>query len=174
MSSSNLNVGLLLCCLILHVMWFCKLLLVRIILELLPNSLRFLDDWPWHGIKPSWPSIHWFIHALHPFYNKIKLQLKVAIFVTCVLIIINHFCSCRRQVFWISKQILQLVMEDAIDDWLLGQINWLRREETIAQGIQWLQDVSIEPILSIILYMYSNSVQNYSLAGCLPLNTLLL
>ncbi|XP_038706536.1 uncharacterized protein LOC120002048 isoform X2 [Tripterygium wilfordii] len=46
----------------------------------------------------------------------------------------------RRQVFWISKQILQLVMEDAIDDWLLRQIYLLRREETIAQGIRWVQD----------------------------------
>ncbi|KAK4437825.1 hypothetical protein Salat_0116500 [Sesamum alatum] len=47
----------------------------------------------------------------------------------------------RRQVFWISKQILQLIMEDAIDDWLLRQIQWLRREDVIAQGIRWVQDV---------------------------------
>ncbi|XP_043713559.1 uncharacterized protein LOC122662063 isoform X2 [Telopea speciosissima] len=47
----------------------------------------------------------------------------------------------RRQVFWISKQILQLVMEDAIDDWLLMQIQWLRRDDIIAQGIRWVQDV---------------------------------
>ncbi|KAL3814188.1 hypothetical protein ACJIZ3_015456 [Penstemon smallii] len=47
----------------------------------------------------------------------------------------------RRQVFWISKQILQLVMEDAIDDWLLRQIQWLRREDIIALGIRWVQDV---------------------------------
>ncbi|KAK7308558.1 hypothetical protein VNO77_42175 [Canavalia gladiata] len=51
------------------------------------------------------------------------------------------FCSCRRQVFWISKQILQLVMEDAIDDWLLSEINWLRREDTVALGIRWVQDI---------------------------------
>ncbi|XP_020227112.1 uncharacterized protein LOC109808497 isoform X1 [Cajanus cajan] len=47
----------------------------------------------------------------------------------------------RRQVFWISKQILQLVMEDAIDDWLLSEIHWLRREDTIALGIRWIQDI---------------------------------
>ncbi|XP_058761417.1 uncharacterized protein LOC131634811 [Vicia villosa] len=47
----------------------------------------------------------------------------------------------RRQVFWISKQILQLVMEDAIDDLLLSEIHWLRREETIVQGIRWVQDI---------------------------------
>lgn len=47
----------------------------------------------------------------------------------------------RRQVFWISKQILQLVMEDAIDDWILRQIHWLRRGDVIAQGIRWVQDV---------------------------------
>lgn len=47
----------------------------------------------------------------------------------------------RRQVFWISKQILQLIMEDAIDDWLLRQIHCLRKEDNIAQGIRWIQDV---------------------------------
>ncbi|RAL49379.1 hypothetical protein DM860_012812 [Cuscuta australis] len=47
----------------------------------------------------------------------------------------------RRQVFWISKQILQLMMEDAIDEWLLRQIHWLRREDVIAHGIQWVQNI---------------------------------
>ncbi|KAL8255350.1 hypothetical protein R6Q59_033571, partial [Mikania micrantha] len=47
----------------------------------------------------------------------------------------------RRQVFWISKQILQLMMEDAIDDWLLRQIHWLRRESFVAQGIHLIQDI---------------------------------
>ncbi|KAH9299978.1 hypothetical protein KI387_011561, partial [Taxus chinensis] len=47
----------------------------------------------------------------------------------------------RRQVFWISKQILQLVMEDALDDWLLRQIEWLRRDDVIALGIRWIQSV---------------------------------
>ncbi|XP_027919269.1 uncharacterized protein LOC114177879 [Vigna unguiculata] len=47
----------------------------------------------------------------------------------------------RRQVYWMSKQILQLVMEDAIDDWLVRQIHWLRKEETVAQAIRWVQDV---------------------------------
>lgn len=47
----------------------------------------------------------------------------------------------RRQVFWFSKQILQLVMEDAIDDWLLRQIHWLRRDDVIAVGIGFIQDV---------------------------------
>jgi hypothetical protein len=37
-------------------------------------------------------------------------------------------------------------MEDAIDDWLLRQIYWLLREDTIALGIQWVQDVSTETI----------------------------
>ncbi|TQE01944.1 hypothetical protein C1H46_012442 [Malus baccata] len=47
----------------------------------------------------------------------------------------------RRQVFWMSKQILQLMMDDAIDDWLMRQIHWLRREDIIASGIYWLKDV---------------------------------
>ncbi|KAJ4827426.1 hypothetical protein Tsubulata_011077 [Turnera subulata] len=47
----------------------------------------------------------------------------------------------RRQVFWMSKQILHLIMDDAIDDFLLRQIHWLRSEEIIAQGIRWAQDI---------------------------------
>ncbi|KVI10747.1 Phox-associated domain-containing protein, partial [Cynara cardunculus var. scolymus] len=47
----------------------------------------------------------------------------------------------RRQAFWISKQILQLIMEDAIDDWLIRQIHWLRRDDIVAQGIRWIQEV---------------------------------
>ncbi|GMH23551.1 hypothetical protein Nepgr_025394 [Nepenthes gracilis] len=57
------------------------------------------------------------------------------------IFLLNRRGWIRRQVFWISKQILQLVMEDAIDDWLIKQINWLRREDAIAQGIRWVQDV---------------------------------
>ncbi|MCD9560437.1 hypothetical protein HAX54_019119 [Datura stramonium] len=41
----------------------------------------------------------------------------------------------RRQVFWISKEIMQLMMEDAIDDWLLRQIHWLRRERALLREL---------------------------------------
>lgn len=58
---------------------------------------------------------------------------------------LDPLCSCRRQAFWISKQILQVVMEAVIDDWLLSEIHWLCKEETVAQGIQWVQDVRNEP-----------------------------
>jgi hypothetical protein len=44
-------------------------------------------------------------------------------------------------------------MEDAIDEWLLRQIHWLRKEDTVAQGIQWLQDVSIFKRLLLGHYM---------------------
>lgn len=50
----------------------------------------------------------------------------------------------RRQVFWISKQILQLVMEDAVDDWLLREVCWLRNEDTVAHGIRLAQNVRIK------------------------------
>jgi len=52
-----------------------------------------------------------------------------------------------------SKQILQLVMEDAIDDWLLRQIHWLRKEDTVAQGIRWLQDVRLFKLFLLGHYM---------------------
>uniref|UniRef100_M1CG29 Uncharacterized protein n=2 Tax=Solanum tuberosum TaxID=4113 RepID=M1CG29_SOLTU len=37
-------------------------------------------------------------------------------------------------------------MEEAIDDWLLRQMHWLRREDVIAQGIKWIQDIHKEII----------------------------
>lgn len=69
----------------------------------------------------------------------------------------------RRQVFWISKQILQLVMEDAIDDWLLRQIHWLRRDDIIAQGIRWVQDVRTEPIRHIIFLQKLSELSDINL-----------
>ena len=33
------------------------------------------------------------------------------------------------------------MMEDAIDDWILRQIHWLRNDEVIAQGIRWVHNV---------------------------------
>lgn len=56
--------------------------------------------------------------------------------------------------FWISKQVLHLIMDDAVDDWLLRQIQWLRRDDVIAQGIRLVQDVSIclgQKYLNILL-----------------------
>ncbi|CAM6069457.1 unnamed protein product, partial [Sphagnum tenellum] len=44
----------------------------------------------------------------------------------------------RRQVLWMAKQILQVGLGDAIDDWLLQKIQWLRSEEVVARGIQWV------------------------------------
>lgn len=48
------------------------------------------------------------------------------------------------------------MMEDAIDDWLLWQINWLQRDDIIAQGIHWVQDVRTEKISSVILHFWWN------------------
>ena len=56
--------------------------------------------------------------------------------------------------FWISKQILQLMMEDAFDDWLLRQIHWLRQDGTIALGIDWIKNVR---------YLYSCCFYNPSI-----------
>jgi sorting nexin-13 len=76
-----------------------------------------------------------------------NIQKKIVSFVILIkYAIILSICpggSCRRQVLWISKQILQLVMEDAIDDWILRQINSLRRDDVVSRGILWVQDVWI-------------------------------
>ncbi|KMZ70359.1 hypothetical protein ZOSMA_1G03410 [Zostera marina] len=47
----------------------------------------------------------------------------------------------RRQVLWLSKQILQLMMGDTIDVYLMRPINLLRRDDFIAQMIRRVQDV---------------------------------
>lgn len=65
----------------------------------------------------------------------------------CSLLVAISF---RRQVYWISKQILQMVMEDAIDDWLLNQIQLLRRDDVVAAGIRWVSDVRINLESTII------------------------
>lgn len=64
----------------------------------------------------------------------------------------------RRQVFWIAKQILQLLMEDAIDDWLLRQIQWLKREDVIAYGIRQVQNV----LLTDAIFTSENGFQQQS------------
>ncbi|KAI5079555.1 hypothetical protein GOP47_0005034 [Adiantum capillus-veneris] len=47
----------------------------------------------------------------------------------------------RRQGFWIAKQILQLGMGDAVDDWLVTQIQQLRQEDVVAGSIKSLQEI---------------------------------
>ncbi|CAK9223803.1 unnamed protein product [Sphagnum troendelagicum] len=47
----------------------------------------------------------------------------------------------RRQVLWMAKQILQVGLGDAIDDWLLEKIQWLRSDDIMAAGIQWVRGI---------------------------------
>ncbi|XP_006663235.1 uncharacterized protein LOC102714235 isoform X2 [Oryza brachyantha] len=76
------------------------------------------------GIPPEWTPTNVSVHLLNLVDKVFQLKQRGWI---------------RKQVLWISKQILQLVMEDAIDEWILRQINWLRREEIIVQGTRWIQ-----------------------------------
>ncbi|XP_073292079.1 uncharacterized protein [Primulina huaijiensis] len=45
----------------------------------------------------------------------------------------------RRKVFWVVKQVLQLGMGDAFDDWLIGKIQLLRHGSVVASGIRRLE-----------------------------------
>ncbi|XP_073143933.1 uncharacterized protein [Henckelia pumila] len=45
----------------------------------------------------------------------------------------------RRKVFWVVKQVLQLGMGDAFDDWLIGKIQLLRYGSVVASGIRRLE-----------------------------------
>ncbi|KAF9600583.1 hypothetical protein IFM89_010069 [Coptis chinensis] len=89
-----------------------------------PNTSGLVED-PF-GVPPEWTPPNVSVPLLNLVDNIFQLKRRGWL---------------RRQVFWFSKQILQLVMEDAIDDWLLRQIHWLRRDNVIALGIRWIQDV---------------------------------
>ncbi|CAI9753803.1 unnamed protein product [Fraxinus pennsylvanica] len=47
----------------------------------------------------------------------------------------------RRKAFWVAKQVLQLGMGDAFDDWLIGKIQLLRRGSVVASGIKKLEQI---------------------------------
>ena len=47
----------------------------------------------------------------------------------------------RRKAFWVAKQVLQLGMGDALDDWLVEKIQRLRRGSVIASGIRRVEQV---------------------------------
>ena len=50
-----------------------------------------------------------------------------------------------------AKQILQVGMGDAIDDWLVSQVQFLRREDVVASSINWVKGVYISRTLAIHL-----------------------
>ncbi|GKV43358.1 hypothetical protein SLEP1_g50658 [Rubroshorea leprosula] len=47
----------------------------------------------------------------------------------------------RRKAFWVAKQILQLGMGDALDDWLLDKIQLLRKGSVVASGIERVEQI---------------------------------
>ncbi|XP_051135081.1 uncharacterized protein LOC127254176 [Andrographis paniculata] len=47
----------------------------------------------------------------------------------------------RRKAFWVAKQVLQLGMGDAFDDWLIEKIQHLRRGPVVASGINRLEQI---------------------------------
>ena len=48
---------------------------------------------------------------------------------------------CRRKAFWVAKQVLQLGMGDAFDDWLIEKIQLLRTGSAVASGIKRVEQV---------------------------------
>ncbi|PQM35189.1 uncharacterized protein Pyn_22650 [Prunus yedoensis var. nudiflora] len=47
----------------------------------------------------------------------------------------------RRKAFWVAKQILQLGMGDAFDDWLIEKIQLLRKGRVVASGIKRVEQI---------------------------------
>lgn len=48
----------------------------------------------------------------------------------------------RRQAFWVAKQLLQLGMGDAFDDWLIEKIQLLRKGTVVASAINRVEQVN--------------------------------
>lgn len=48
----------------------------------------------------------------------------------------------RRKAFWVAKQVLQLGMGDAFDDWLMEKIQLLRRGSLVASGVNRVEQVT--------------------------------
>ncbi|CAL0335307.1 unnamed protein product [Lupinus luteus] len=47
----------------------------------------------------------------------------------------------RRKAFWVAKQILQLGMGDAFDDWLIDKIQLLRKGSVVASGVERVERI---------------------------------
>ncbi|KAI3759679.1 hypothetical protein L6452_07673 [Arctium lappa] len=47
----------------------------------------------------------------------------------------------RRKAFWVAKQVLQLGMSDAFDDWLIAKVQLLRKGSIVASGIKRLEQI---------------------------------
>ncbi|KAF7814262.1 Sorting nexin-16 [Senna tora] len=47
----------------------------------------------------------------------------------------------RRKAFWVAKQVLQLGMGDAFDDWLIEKIQLLRKGSVVASGISRVEQI---------------------------------
>ncbi|KAG5537699.1 hypothetical protein RHGRI_024974 [Rhododendron griersonianum] len=47
----------------------------------------------------------------------------------------------RRKAFWVAKQVLQLGMGDAFDDWLIEKIQLLRRGTVVASAIKRIEQI---------------------------------
>ncbi|KAL6972795.1 hypothetical protein U1Q18_026967 [Sarracenia purpurea var. burkii] len=47
----------------------------------------------------------------------------------------------RQKAFWVAKQVLQLGMGDAFDDWLIEKIQLLRRGSVVASGIRRIEQI---------------------------------
>ncbi|RDY04747.1 Sorting nexin-16, partial [Mucuna pruriens] len=47
----------------------------------------------------------------------------------------------RRKAFWVAKQVLQLGMGDAFDDWLIEKIQLLRKGSVIASGVKRVEQI---------------------------------
>ncbi|XP_057733685.1 uncharacterized protein LOC130948830 [Arachis stenosperma] len=47
----------------------------------------------------------------------------------------------RRKAFWVAKQVLQLGMGDAFDDWLIEKIQLLRKGSVVASGVSRVEQI---------------------------------
>lgn len=75
-------------------------------------------------------------------YGQVNIRFVCKIFPVISFFDCEQFCGYRRKAFWVAKQVLQLGMGDAFDDWLIEKIHRLRRGSVVASGIRRLEQVS--------------------------------
>lgn len=114
----------------------------------------------------GWIRYFWFDHINMAFSMKNICFLVLQCNILMCLVFSEQLCSlpCRRKAFWVAKQILQLGMGDAFDDWLIEKIQLLRKGSVVSSGIKRVEQVPILCHVSFMIrcYVYSSLFSKFT------------
>lgn len=81
------------------------------------------------------------------YYLNFNFGSKILCCFMCKHTLFYYVLCDRRKAFWVAKQVLQLGMGDALDDWLVEKIQRLRKGSVVASGIKRVEQVREFPHL---------------------------